>query len=49
MQNLRSLDRTLKPWQIINANLAVYPVSCEHIIDKSANKIPYDSLSNLKS
>ena len=39
----------MEPWQIINANLAVYPVSFEHIIDQSANKIPYDSLSNLES
>ena len=29
--------------------MAVYPVSFEHIIDQSANKIPYDSLSNLET
>ena len=36
------------PWQIINANLAVYPVMFEHITDQCANKISYNSLSNLK-
>ena len=41
--------RELKPWQISNANLAIYPVTFEHIIVQSANKIPYDSLSNVKS
>ena len=38
-----------KPWQISNANLGVYPVRFEHIIDQSANKVYYDSFSNLKS
>ena len=41
--------RELKPWQISNANLAIYPVGFEHLIVQSANKIPYDSLSNVKS
>ena len=41
--------RELKPWQISNANLAIYPVRFEHIIVQSSNKIPYDSLSNVKS
>ena len=49
IQNLRSCRQKIETWQIINANVTVYPVSFEHIIDQSANKIPYDSLSNLKS
>ena len=50
MQNLHNIvDRKLKPWQRSNANLAVYRVMFEHIIVQSKNKIPYDSLSNLKS
>ena len=44
MQNLRSCKQRIKPWQLRNANLAVYPVRFEHIIDESANKIPNDSL-----
>ena len=41
------MDRGLKPWQISNVNLAIYPVRFEQIV-QIANKIPHDSLSNLK-
>ena len=49
-QNLKYYCR-----QIIEAlgdkqcHIAVYPVRFEHIIVQSANKISYNSLSNLKS
>ena len=50
MQNLYIIvDKELKPWQISNVNLAVYPIRYEHITVQNANKVPYDSLSNLKS
>ena len=38
----------MNPWHTSNANLAVYPVWLEHIIDQSASKCPYDSLKNKK-
>ena len=49
MQNLRSLRQRIEALADKQCKLAVYPHIIEHIIDQSANKIPYDSLSNLES
>ena len=48
MQNLIYYCRQgVNALAVSNANLVVYPVRFENIIVPSANKIPYDSLSNL--
>ena len=42
------IERELKPWQT-SKFFCIYQVRFEHIINQGANKILYDSLSNLKS